>query len=275
MNLEKLDSEAHESKEKIPTPYATVYLVRHGATPYGEERKSPEVVEYDLTEEGTESLRNLARRINDEIEPGDKVYMMSSPRVRAENSAEVLTYTLEESGHTVEYLEGAKNSTRNWKLYRDEEDKNNKQERRDIYDRRGDGRDVDTEAAYKADIDVAFGQVLEAGPELYLEWLRGAEIPFAENAEDYKKKIKVFLRRLAEIARMRAQKAEEKNGIAPNEKVIITTHGEWLDSMLKIFFNKEITSLQDGVQKGEAAKMQVYPDSVKFSYGGEEVVFDM
>lgn len=45
--------------------------------------------------------------------------------------------------------------------------------------------------------------------------------------------------------------------------------------MLQIFFNKEITSPQEGVQKGEAVKMEVYPDSVKFSYGGEEVVFDM
>ncbi len=274
--MEKFESpNLHESKEKLPQPYATVYLVRHGRTPYGEERNSPEVVTYDLTEEGAESLRTVARQINNEIEPNDNVYVISSPRVRAENSADVLTQELEVLGHNVESLEGAKNSVRNWKLYRDKEDKENTQERRDIYDRRGDGSNPEAEAAYKKDIDVAFGQVLEAGPNLYLEWLKDEKIPFAENAEEYKKKIRVFLRRLAEIARKRAKESIANKGSAPNEKVIITTHGEWLDSMLKVFFNKDIASLRDGVQRGEAAKMEVFPDSVRFSYKGEEVMFDM
>ncbi|MBI4087066.1 histidine phosphatase family protein [Candidatus Kaiserbacteria bacterium] len=272
--MEKPEGESHESREHAPAIYATVYLVRHGTTNYGEERGSPEVVEHDLTEEGVKSLQRLAEQINDEIEPNDAVYVMSSPRVRAENSAQVLTEALEAKGHTVEYLKGAKNSTRNWKLYRDEEDKTDKNERRDIYDRRGDGTDAEIEAAYKRDMDAAFGQVLEAGPDLYLGWLRGEEIPFAENSEEYKKKIKVFLLRLADIARKRGEAALDERGAAPNEKVIITTHGEWLDSALKIFFNKEITSLADGVQKGEALKMEIFPDSVRFTFHDETIVLD-
>ena len=236
--------------EKEPVPFATIFIVRHGDTEYKEERVDPDT-ENDLTDVGTIQIRELAERIDAEIGDGDTVYIMSSPRARTESTARILKETIGELGHNVVALEGGKTSLRNFKLV-DEEG-------RDIYTKKHDKEE------YLSDMEKIFER-LEQESDYYLKYRAGTvEHSHTQNLEEYKKKIQTFLRRIIEISRERSR---------DNEKLILTTHGEWLDSVLELYLSRKIEKLEDSASKGEAIKMEVFSDKLKFYFRGQEAVVE-
>lgn len=235
------------SPEKEPTPSATIFIVRHGDTEYKEELVDPEI-EDDLTDAGKSQIQNLGEKINAEIKTGEEVYTMASPRTRASNTADIIGKTLERLGHNVTELKGGKTSLRNFKLL--------DSEGADIYEKKN------SKEKYAADMEIIFER-LKQESDYYLKYRAGtAERPHTQPLEEYKKKIGTFLRRIVEIARKRGR---------DNEKLILATHGEWLDSVLELYMSHKIEKLEDSVGKGELIKMEILPDKLKFYFRGQEV----
>lgn len=241
-----------ESKEKEPLPLTTIYVVRHGDTEYKEELVDPET-KNDLTDIGEKQIQNLAEEISVATSEKDKFYIMSSPRIRAENTAEVIKKVIAKNGHEVVQLKGGKNSLRNFNLLDNE--------KTNIYKKKRGQQDE-----YLADMKKVFGR-LEKEDDYYLKYRAGTvEHSHTQNLEEYKKKIKTFIIRITEIARKRGEN---------NEKLILSTHGEWLDSILEIYFSKQIEKLEDSAEKGESIKIEILPSKLKFYFRREQVVIDM
>ena len=240
-----------ESKEKEPKLFGTIYIVRHGDSEYKEELVDPEI-EHDLTDKGEEQIRRISEMINDELEEGEKVYIMNSPRARTTSTAKIMGETIGEEGHEIEWLEGGKNSVGNFKLL--DKDGN------DIHKKK------DKVGEYLSDMRKIWDR-FEEEPDYYLKYrAKTVEKSHTEDIDKYKKKIEVFLRRIAEIARKRDEN---------NEKMIIATHGEWLDSVLEIYLDHVIETEEDQSSNGECIKMEIYQDEIKFSFRDQTVTIDL
>ncbi len=236
-----------ESKEEEPKPSATVFMVRHGETEYDEEFSDPNVEE-DLTDTGKEQIQEFAEEVNNEIDDGEKVYIMKSQRTRAKTSADIITETLEEKGHEATTLGGGRPSLNNVKML----DKGGA----DIYKKKGEGEQ------YLADMEDVYER-LQQESDYYIKSRKGAvENPVTQNMDEYRGKVKTFVRRIIEIARQRD---------GDNDKLVLATHGEWLDSILEQYLSKSIETTEDSASKGEFIKMEILSDKLKFYFRGQEV----
>ncbi len=244
--FEKNFSEANKEQMEKP-PHATFFISRHGDTEYNEEFVDPETQE-DLTDLGKEQIKNLAHDIESQIREGEKVYVMQSPRVRAQKSAQILENELKDSGHEVEILGGGRSSLSNVKML-DEE-----------------GRHIRYEHGEKERYLSAMAKILKrikGESDYYFKSRRGeVENPITD-IEKIKGRVSTMLRRLIEVARKRK---------GDNEKLILATHGEWLDTILELYFGKEILTAEDQADKGEMIKLEVHDDHLTFSFRGEEVI---
>ncbi|MDO8529130.1 MAG: phosphoglycerate mutase family protein [bacterium] len=238
------------SPEKEPAPLATVFIVRHGDTEYKEELVNPEI-KNDLTDIGESQIQELGGKINAKIKAGETVYIMSSPRTRASNTARILGEAIKQSGRDVIELKGGKTSLRNFKLLDSKE--------MDIYEKKNNKEE------YLADMERIFER-LEQERDYYFKYRAGkVKQSHTQPLEEYKKKIGTFLRRIVEIARKRGR---------DNEKLILTTHGEWLDSVLELYMSHKIEKLEDSAGKGELIKLEILPNKLKFYFRGQEVLID-
>lgn len=239
-----------ESAEKEPTPFATVFIVRHGDTQYKEEFFDPEL-EDDLTDKGKTQIQELAEKINAEIEEGDRVYIMKSQRTRAQNSAKIIEERLTQQGHEVVELGDGRASLSNIKIL----DK----EKSDVYKKRQD------KEQYLSDMAEVLDR-LKQESDYYLKSRMGTlENPTTQDVDEYRKKVGTFLRRIIEVARQRD---------GENEKLVLVTHGEWLDTVLELYLSHKIEKTEHSADKGEAIKMEILPDSLKFYFRQQEVVVD-
>ncbi len=240
-----------ESTEKEPVPFATIFIVRHGDTEYKEEFSDPGS-ENDLTEKGKMQIQDLAERINNEIQEQDKVYIMMSPRVRAQNSAQIIEDALNQHGHEVIRLGGGRQSLSNVEML----DK----EKTNIYKKQGD------KEKYLSDMTEVLGR-LKQESDYYLKSRMGTlENPTTQDIQEYRGKVETFLKRIIEIARQR------KGG---NEKLALITHGEWLDTVLELYLAHSIRENKDLTEKGEAIKVEVLADKLKFYFRNQEVVVNI
>jgi len=234
-----------ESREKEPTPFATVFIVRHGDTQYKEEFSDPNVEE-DLTDKGKGQIQALAERINDEVNLDEKVYVMMSPRIRAKNSTEILEDSLIQKGHKVVKLGGGRPSLSNIKIL----DKAGA----DVYKKHED------KEQYLADMAEVLERLKQEG-DYYLKSRAGTlENPITENIGEYRNKVKTFSRRIIEIARQRA---------GDNEKLVLVTHGEWLDTILELYLGHKIKKVEHSADRGEAIKVEILADKLKFNFRGQ------
>jgi broad specificity phosphatase PhoE len=250
--MENVDTQKfYESKEQGPKPFGTIYFVRHGESEYKENLVDPDI-EDDMTDKGKEQIRNTAEMIKAELEEGEKVFMMSSLRARAETSAKIMGETIGEEGHEIEWLEGGKNSVGNFKLL--DKDGGDIHKKKDNLDE------------YLSDMQKIWDR-FEKEPDYYLKYrAKTVEKSHTEDIDKYKKKIEVFLRRIAEIARKRE---------GSNEKMIVATHGEWLDSVLELYLDHTIETYDDSSSNGECIKMEIFQDEIKFYFRDKEVVVDV
>jgi broad specificity phosphatase PhoE len=239
-----------ESREHEPTPVATLYFVRHGDTQYKEEFTDPQV-ENDLTDKGKEQIRATAEQIQAELNPEDKVYMMVSPRTRAKSSAEIISENLQQKGHEVVPLEGGKLSLSNIKIL--------DTEGRDIYKKK------DDKDQYLTDMAAVLERLKQESDYYIKSRLGSLENPVTGDVVEYRNKVKTFLRRLIEIARQRG---------GSDEKLVLVTHGEWLDTLLEIYFDQKIEKVEDSAGKGEFITLEILPGTLKFKYNDREVSID-
>lgn len=247
-NIEQ--SEHIESREKEPTPVATVFIVRHGDTQYKEEFTDPQT-ENDLTEKGEAQIRTTIERIQTEIKPEDKVYLMVSPRTRAISSAKIIRESLVQGGHEVLALEGGKVSLSNIKIL-DEKGK-------DIYKKK------DDKEQYLADMGVVLERLKQESDYYIKSRLGTLENPVTQDVDEYRRKVRTFFRRMIEIARQRD---------AGNEKLVLVTHGELLDTLLEVYFGQKIEKVEDSAGKGEAIKMEILSNSLKLKFHDREVTIE-
>jgi len=239
-----------ESRENEPDPVATFYFVRHGDTLYKEEFTDPQT-ENDLTEKGEEQIREVAEKIQGKIKPQDKVYMMASPRTRAKNTSEILKEDLQRQGHEILPLGGGKISLSNVKLL----DPSGK----DIY------RKKDDKEQYLSDMADVMKRLEQEGDYYIKSRLGTLENPTTEDVTAYRNKVNTFLRRMVEIARRRG---------GDDEKLVVATHGEWLDSLLEKYFGKRIEKPEDSVPKGGIIELKVLHDKLIFSYLDQEITVE-
>lgn len=239
-----------ESQERESKPLATIYVVRHGESIYREQEENPET-EIDLTETGVKQVEALAERIRDKLTAGEKVYIMKSPRVRAQNTAKILEGALSAADHEIVELGGARPSL----------DKLN-----DV-DEQGQG--VKYKKGEKEKYLAEIAEILKRKRKIqhYYRKLRGGEVEannlVSEPIEGYREKVSTVLRRLIEIAR--------KAG-GDNKKLILATHSEWLDTILEQYFGKKIDGNEVQASPASEIELQIFSDKIVLNYKGEIVV---
>jgi len=243
MNLDIQASKNIESGEKEPEPLATIFIVRHGESLSKEQLDNPEV-ENDLTEDGVRQVQSLAARINSRLKGGEKVYVMKSPRVRAQNTAKLLKDELSQANHKVAELGKGRSSL----------DK--------IKDINSQGEEVlYVDGAKEKYLSEIAEIVARKNPDYYTELRAGkTENLVSEPIDKYREKVTSVIKRLVEIARKKA---------GENEILILSTHGEWLDTVLEQYFSKKITK-ETQVKPASEIELQVFQDKIVFIYGDEK-----
>ena len=245
--MNHLERSKIEQKETEPKPFATFFIVRHGDTMYNEEFKDKNS-EFDLTETGIKQIKDLASQIEKETEPHETIWVIRSPRVRAKSTVEILEKQLKETGHNVVGLGGGRPSLSNVKIYN--------QEGKNIYKEKD-------EQKYLSDMEKVLERVSKE-TDYYVKSRKGSlENPITESIEDYKKKVKTLLAGLIKFVHKRQ---------GNNEKIILVTHSEWLDTLLENYFGKKIEKEVDSAPTGGLIELKILQDKLIFSFANEKII---
>lgn len=176
-----------ESKEVEPFEAdLRVDLVRHGKPSYTEEEVASGQVEGLLTPEGIEDFRKVAENLANSINKDKEIVVLwRSPRVRAQQSSEILEDVFEKKG--ISFLEkGQKRAGGAWEGEKNEERLRTKESLSDIK------------------TSAEFMKVLKEGniEEWWTYWLTAEKLPRGtESPSEVKKRVERFIAYLERIAR--------------------------------------------------------------------------
>lgn len=235
-----LSKKENSVEQESGIPEGRIFLFRHGDTEYQEEfPEDPSVQKSDdLTRTGRKQVRMLGTKISEKTQENETVNIIASPRVRAQNTADIVQKELPVDEDNFREFDTLSDYVRNAKFLDEEgneikysQDRKEREKMKEII-----------EPLYKQD------------PEKLQK----------EHVEDdfIEPNLKELLRRLVDIARHRS---------ATDEKMLISSHGEVLDILLQEFFSLEES--EDGIASDYAdlITIEVYDDSVVLKYKDKSV----
>lgn len=238
--MERYDNE--QKIEKIPQwESIRVFRVRHGDTPYKEQLGGLEEGGIDLTEKGVQQLEEAANEIAERLDKeGDVISIISSPRQRARDSADIIRRILIERGFSVwedpkERIE--QDRIRSTDLFNDE----------DEIIHVDDPKYVEGWSKIAADMPQQLQQG-ETGTQL---WKRGG-IASTEKSEDVYSRSRDQLTFLTRIARQIQPKVDK------HIVIIQVEHEETMDDLLEVASGGKLgIAAGSGSEKGEVFELDI------------------
>lgn len=243
-NMENFEGDLEKYKE----PYQEMMFVRHGATGYKEQFDKDFDGQKDLKEDGEKQAELAASYIDDFINKEKDIKIFTSPRVRTNNTADIIKSEIEnrmpstvkiskaESLINAKVKEGADEIDIWTKLFNEYQKRDSVSKMNDEY--------------YSGELNERYGDVIESA------------------TEQSDRVINSFIKML------RIVRKREKMG-KDNENMILVGHNETLNLLLQNYGENLTENDFRIISTGEVAHLQIYPNHVIIKYGEQEYKLNM
>lgn len=221
----------------------TVFRVRHGTTALQEQEGVEPGKEFELTDRGTEEVKAAAEEVAAQLDADqDVVWVVSSPRKRTRDSADIFRQHLKEKGFTV------------WEDPKQREEQNRVRST-DFYSKEGDVIEPDNDE-YASSVIALLRRLREELPEnadIQQEWAQGALAgENIEQPQDVAERSRGQLALLMRIAHTIQPKLDK------HIVIIQTEHTETMDELLERSTNGTAgAKVGEEAQKGEVLKLEI------------------
>jgi len=240
MERPPIETEQIPTLEGEPTPVARVFIVRHGASEYKEYfDQSPKNVAHDLTEQGKEEIENASAKLSTLINRDKPVRIISSPRIRTLNSAEIIKEELTKEHIEIKPAEVKKTETmQGVKTFIDAAELWT--ELTDKYEKLGVSLDTEWREGRTRD-DLRLESDIQIQERLKESFMKGVRI----------------LRRAQEGSRDLSQ-------------TVLVTHGETVSAILAAFNLRPFLDPDRKVKTGSVSIVNVFPERVEIEVEGSK-----
>lgn len=241
--MEKIENVKINSIEKEPKLLSKIYFVRHGATQYKEYQicTSPDL-QKDLTPEGEQEILSACDSIIKELDIDVPLRILSSTRVRAKQSAEILQNALGEKGVHLDpasfnastSIEGART--------------------------KGAAAEIWTELGemYGAELD----QLWRKNEISHPDKVESNEELFNRIRNSFEKGIRII-------------RKNEDGGHRNLSQIVLVSHGEIIEGLIAAFGLRPFYDPERKFKTGGVAEIKVFSDMVTIKYDDFEYVLNV
>lgn len=226
--------------ERESSPIARVFMVRHGASGYKEYfGENPSEVTNDLTEAGEREIESASEKLAVLVDKNKPLRIISSPRLRTQNSAEIIRQKLLDDQTEIKPAEVKKSETfQGVKTFVD-------------------AAELWSELTEKYE---SLGKVVD------IEWREGrtrednrleSDIQIQERLKD------------AFIKGVRILRHSQK-GSRDLSQTVLVTHGETISAILAAFNQRPFLDLERKIKTGSIATIDIFESRVRIEIDGFE-----